>query len=64
MKYSKAPYATVLVLKAYCPEHQEDEPYLVIGYIVNDEKYTAQLNKKLLDYLWERGFDENLCLKI
>lgn len=64
MKYSNAPYATVMMLMAYCYEHQQDEPWLVIGFIVNEQKYTPQKRRMFLDYVWERGFDDNLCLKI
>lgn len=64
MKYSKAPYATVMTLVTYCYEHQQDEPWLVIGFIVNEEKETAEKKKQFLEYLWERGFEDNLCLKI
>lgn len=64
MKSSNAPYATVIMLMAYCAEHQQDEPWLVIGFIVNEGKFTAYKRKMFLDYMWERGFDDNLCLKI
>lgn len=64
MKYSKAPYATVMTLLAYCYEHQQEEPFLAIGFIVNEYKETAEKKKQFLDYMWERGFEDNLCLKI
>jgi hypothetical protein len=64
VKYSKAPYATVIVLTEYCAEHQENEQYLVIGYIINPAKRTESLENDFLDYLWERGFRDNLCLRI
>lgn len=64
MKYSKAPYATVMTLVAYCHEHQQEEPWLVIGFIVNEAKETASKKEDFLDYLWERGFKDNLCLRI
>lgn len=64
MKYSKAPYATVIVVTAYCYEHQQDEPWLVLGFIVNELKETEEKKKQFLEYLWERGFEDNLCLKI
>ena len=64
MKFSNLPYATVIMLTTYCAEHQQDEPYLVMGFIVNQDKYTPYKRKMLLDYIWDRGFEDNLCLKI
>ena len=64
MKFSKAPYATVMTLVAYCYEHQQDEPWLVIAFIINEEKETKEKQKQLFEYIWEKGFDDNLCLKI
>ena len=64
MKYSNLPYATVLTITEYCYEHQKDEPWFVIGFITNPAKYSKGLEEDLLDYLWERGFKDNLCLKI
>lgn len=61
---SNAPYATVLTLVAYCTEHQQDEPWLVIGFIVNEEKETESKREDFFDYVWERGFKDNLCLRI
>lgn len=64
MKYSSLPYATVITLIDYCYEHQQDEPWLVIGFIVNPLRYSKQTETDVLDYLWDRGFKDNLCLKI
>jgi hypothetical protein len=64
VKSSKAPYATVLVMMHFCTEHQENEPWLVIGFIVNDAKYQPATRKRLFDYIWERGFTDNLCLRV
>lgn len=64
MKSSKAPYATVMTLQAYCYEHQQEEPWLVIGFIINREKETPVKKVQFLDYIWERGFEDNLCLKV
>lgn len=64
MKYSKMPYATVITLMTYCSEHQQDEPWLVIGFIINKEKETNEKQKQLLEYMWQRGFEDNLCLRI
>lgn len=61
---SSAPYATVIVLTHYCAEHQEQEQWLVFGYIVNPDKRTDTLESDFLDYVWERGFRDNLCLRI
>lgn len=63
-KSSRAPYATVIVLTEYCYEHQDYEQWLVIGYIVNPAKKTEKLQEDFLDYIWDRGFRDNLCLKI
>ena len=64
MKYSKMPYATVITLMTYCSEHQQDEPWLVIGFIINQEKETNEKQKQLIEYMWQRGFEDNLCLRI
>lgn len=64
MKYSKAPYATALTLMTYCSEHQQDEPWLIIGFIVNEYKETEEKRRQFMDYIWGRGFEDNLCLKI
>ena len=63
-KYSRAPYATVIILTEYCAEHQEEEQWLVIGYIINPDKRTDSLENDFLDYVWERGFRDNLCLRV
>lgn len=62
MKSSKA-YATVFFLKEYCQEHQTDEPWLIIGFIVNTANGTKRTEKEFFDYLWDKGFNENLCLR-
>lgn len=64
MKSSNTPYAMAMTLVDYCYEHQQDEPWLIIGFILNDLKYTPEKRKEFLDYLWEKGFTDNLCLKI
>lgn len=64
MKFSKAPYATAVTLLTYCTEHQQDEPWLIIGFILNEHKETEEKRMKFIEYLWARGFEDNLCLKI
>jgi len=39
------------VLTEYCYEHQENEQWLVIGYIVNPDKRTDSLENDFLDYV-------------
>jgi len=53
-----------MTLVTYCTEHQQDEPWLIIGFILNESKETPEKRRQFINYLWERGFEDNLCLKI
>jgi hypothetical protein len=61
---SSSVYATVFILKTYCAEHQSDEPWLVIGFVINKEKGTGATRREFFDYMWDKGFNESLCLMI
>lgn len=61
---SSSVYATVFVLREYCYNHQSEEPWLVIGFIVDKSKGNGATKREFFDYMWEKGFDEGLCLKI
>lgn len=57
-------YGTVFIMKTYCSEHQSDEPWLAFGFIIDETRHSRKLERDFHDYLWDKGFNEGLCLTV